>query len=165
NKEKTGLKEEDKFVSYKGSEEEPSAVLLKNNRLHIEIQIDRNHPVGKSDKAGIKDIILEAAITTIMDCEDSVAAVDAEDKTFVYRNWLGIVKGDLSATFVKNGKQMTRVFNEDREYKSPDGGTFKLKGRSLLFVRNVGHLMTSEAILDKDGREVPEGIMDGVVTS
>lgn len=165
NNEKTGLKEEEKFVGYQGSEEEPSAVLLKNNRLHIEIQIDRNHPVGKSDKAGIKDIILEAAITTIMDCEDSVAAVDAEDKTFVYRNWLGIVKGDLSATFVKNGKQMTRVFNEDREYKSPDGGTFKLKGRSLLFVRNVGHLMTSEAILDKDGREVPEGIMDGVVTS
>lgn len=165
NNEKTGLKEEEKFVGYQGSLEEPSVVLLKNNRLHIEIQIDRNHPIGKTDKAGIKDIILESAITTIMDCEDSVAAVDAEDKTTVYRNWLGIVKGDLTATFMKNGKMMTRSFNEDRTYQTPDGGTLTLKGRSMLFVRNVGHLMTSEAILDKEGREIPEGIMDGVITS
>lgn len=165
NGEKTSLREEEKLAGYQGSLEDPSAVLLKNNRLHFEIQIDRESPIGKSDKAGIKDILMEAAITTIMDCEDSIAAVDAEDKTFVYRSWLGIMKGDLSASFTKNGKFVTRSLNPDRFYNTPDGETLKLKGRSMLFIRNVGHLMTSEAILDSEGRQIPEGIMDGVVTS
>lgn len=165
NGEKTSLREEEKLVGYQGSLEEPSAVLLKNNRLHFEIQIDRESPIGKTDKAGIKDILMEAAITTIMDCEDSIAAVDAEDKTLVYRSWLGIMKGDLSASFAKNGKITTRSLNPDRNYSTPDGGTVTLKGRSMLFIRNVGHLMTSEAILDSEGRQIPEGIMDGVVTS
>lgn len=163
--EATNLKEEEKFVGYQGSAEEPSVVLLKNNGLHVEIQIDRESPIGKTDKAGVKDIVLEAALTTIMDCEDSVAAVDPYDKVRVYRNWLGLIKGDLTATFIKDGKEMTRSLNPDKEYQTPNGGTLTLKGRSLLFVRNVGHLMTSDAILDKDGQEVPEGIMDGVVTS
>ncbi len=164
NGEQTMLKE-DKFVGYRGSEHEPEAILLKNNRLHIEIQIDRNHPIGKSDAAGVKDVLMESALTTIMDCEDSVAAVDAEDKVKVYRNWLGLMKGDLSATFVKNGKEMTRVLNGDRTYTSAAGDEWTLRGRSLMFVRNVGHLMTINAILDQNGDEIPEGILDGVVTS
>lgn len=162
--EETPLKE-DKFVGYQGTPDDPTAILLKNNNLHIELQIDRDHPVGQSDRAGIKDIVLEAAITTIMDCEDSVAAVDAEDKVKVYRNWLGLVKGDISATFVKNGKEMTRILHPDRTYISPSGEEFSLKGRSLMFVRNVGHLMTIDAVLDENGEEIFEGILDGVVTS
>jgi malate synthase len=162
---RTGLKEEEKLAGYQGDADAPKAVLLKNNRLHFEIQIDQEHPIGKTDKAGVKDILLEAALTTIMDCEDSVAAVDAEDKVVVYRSWLGLQKGDLSATFNKNGRSMTRTMNPDRQYSAPNGEEFTLKGRSLMFVRNVGHLMTSNAVLDAEGNEVPEGILDTVFTS
>lgn len=165
NGETTTLTEPEKLVGYQGTAEQPTAILLKNNDLHIEIQIDRNHPIGKDDAAGVKDIYLESAITTIMDCEDSVAAVDAEDKVEVYANWLGLMKGDLSATFEKGSKTVTRTLNPDRVYTGVNGDTVTLNGRSLMFIRNVGHLMTNPAILDKDGSEVPEGIMDGVVTS
>ncbi|MFB6465626.1 malate synthase G [Cytobacillus sp. Hz8] len=165
NGENARLADENKFVAYQGNVEEPTAVLLKNNRLHFEIQIDWNHPIGKTDKAGVKDVLLEAATTAIMDCEDSIAAVDAEDKVDVYRNWLGLMKGDITATFVKNGKTMTRAMNPDRVYKTVNGGELTLSGRSMMFIRNVGHLMTSDAILDRNGEEIPEGIMDAVVTS
>ncbi|WKA48800.1 malate synthase G [Geobacillus zalihae] len=161
----TGLKEPEKFVGFQGDPQHPTAVLLKNNGLHIEIQIDREHAVGKTDQAGVKDIVLEAAVTTIMDGEDSVAAVDAEDKVLVYRNLFGLIKGDLTATFEKNGKLMTRALNPDRVYETPDGGKLVLPGRSLMFVRNVGHLMTNNAILHANGEEVHEGIIDAVITS
>ncbi len=165
NGETTSLQDENKLVGYQGQEENPSAILLKNNGLHVEIQIDRTHPIGKSDIAGVKDVVLESAITTIMDCEDSVAAVDAEDKVLVYRNWLGLMKGDLSATFTKGNKEMTRTLNSDRQYNSINGELITLRGRSLLFVRNVGHLMTINAILDENGQEVAEGILDAIFTS
>ena len=161
----TTLEDGAKLVGYNGSAEEPTVILLKNNDLHIEILIDRGHPIGKTDAAGVKDIVLESAITTIMDCEDSVAAVDAEDKVLVYTNWLGLMKGDLSAEFAKGNKTLTRTLNPDRTYTGVNGEQVTLPGRSLMFIRNVGHLMTNSAILDKDGNEVPEGILDGVMTS
>mgnify|MGYP002619521265 CR=1 FL=1 len=161
----TGLQEPGKLVGYVGNPAEPQGVLLKNNGLHFEIQIDPSSPIGQTDAAGVKDVLMESALTTIMDCEDSVAAVDADDKTVVYSNWLGLMKGDLAESVNKGGSTFTRTMNPDREYTAIDGSTLTLHGRSMLFVRNVGHLMTNEAILDKDGNEVPEGIMDGAVTS
>jgi malate synthase len=165
NGEITSLVEESKLVGNQGEYEKPSAILLKNNGLHFEIQIDRSHPIGKIDKAGVKDILMESTLTTIMDCEDSVAAVDADDKVLVYRNWLGLMRGDLTVTFKKDNKVMTRTMNPDRLYRAPDGEEFSLPGRSLMFVRNVGHLMTTNAVLDANGEEIPEGIMDTVMTS
>jgi malate synthase len=165
NGETTGLQDASKLVGYQGQPEDPSVILLKNNGLHFEIQVDRSHPIGKTDQAGIKDILLEAALTTIMDCEDSVAAVDAEDKVLVYNSWLGLMKGTLSATFQKGEKSVTRTLQPDRKYTSARGEELSLPGRSLLFIRNVGHLMTINAILDKNGQEVPEGILDTVITS
>jgi malate synthase len=165
NGEITSLVEESKLVGNQGEYGKPSAILLKNNGLHFEIQIDRSHPIGKIDKAGVKDILMEATLTTIMDCEDSVAAVDADDKVLVYRNWLGLMRGDLTVTFKKDNKMMTRTMNPDRLYRAPNGEEFSLSGRSLMFVRNVGHLMTTNAVLDANGEEIPEGIMDTVITS
>ncbi|MDA8655440.1 malate synthase G [Gammaproteobacteria bacterium] len=162
--ESVGLINGEQFQGYQGSADQPSGVLLKNNDLHVEIQIDPSHSVGETDPAGIKDVLLESAITTIQDCEDSVAAVDGEDKVTVYRNWLGLMKGDLKETFIKGGSEMTRSLNPDRSYIAPDGSNFQLSGRSLMLVRNVGHLMTNPAILDKDGNEVPEGILDAMFT-
>lgn len=161
----TGLAEEGKLAGYLGDAAAPTSVLIKNNGLHIEIQIDADSPVGSTDAAGVKDLIMEAALTTIMDCEDSVAAVDAEDKVTTYGNWLGLMKGDLAEEVSKGGKTFTRVMNQDREFTGTDGNTFSLKGRSMLFVRNVGHLMTNPAILLEDGSEIPEGIMDGMITT
>lgn len=153
------------FIGFTGCEETPESVLLKHNGLHIEIQIDRSHPVGATDTAGVKDVCLESALTTIQDCEDSVAAVDADDKVTVYRNWLGLMKGDLTDTFDKGGESVVRRLHPDRAFKNPNGEPFTLPGRSLLFVRNVGHLMTSPAILDSKGNEIPEGFMDGLFTT
>ena len=162
--ESTPLESVNQFVGFNGNSDSPSAILLKNNNLHVEIQIDKDHSVGATDPAGIKDVFMESAITTIQDCEDSVAAVDSEDKIQVYRNWLGLMKGDLEETFLKGGKEMTRSLNPDRDYLDPNGNSFSLPGRSTMLVRNVGHLMTNPAILDKDGNEIPEGIMDAMFT-
>ncbi|MAK91898.1 MAG: malate synthase G [Oleibacter sp.] len=161
----TGLKDEAQLQGYKGDVAAPTAILLKNNGLHFEIQIDASSPVGSTDAAGVKDILMESALTTIMDCEDSVAAVDAADKVLTYSNWLGLMKGDLSEEVSKGGKTFTRTMNPDREYTGLNGETVSLKGRSMLFIRNVGHLMTNPSILDKNGNEVPEGIMDGMVST
>lgn len=162
---KVGLQDSSQLAGYQGTADAPSAVLLRNNGLHVELQVDRAHPIGREDKAGIKDLLMEAALTTIMDCEDSVTAVDAEDKVLVYSNWLGLMKGELSASFVKGDRTVSRSLHGDREYSAPGGEAFRLRGRSLLFVRNVGHLMTTPAILNADGEEVFEGLIDGVVTS
>ena len=155
----------EQFRGYTGQADAPSSVLLRHHGLHIEIQIDASTPIGSSDPAGVKDLVLEAALTTIQDCEDSVAAVDAQDKAVVYRNWLGLMRGDLADKFTKGGRDLIRTLNPDRKFTAANGEDLVLAGRSLMFVRNVGHLMTNNAILDSQGQEIPEGIMDGMFTA
>jgi malate synthase len=164
NKSKTYLKNKEKFVGYNGIKENPSSILLKNNYLHIEIKIDPEHVIGKNDKAHISDVIIESAISTIMDLEDSVAAVDSEDKIRCYRNWLGIMKGTLQTEMEKNGKKIIRKLNKDKKFLDNKDKEISLHGRSLLLVRNVGHLMKNSSILLDDGSEIPEGILDGFIT-
>ncbi|MGC1506687.1 MAG: malate synthase G [Sulfitobacter sp.] len=153
------------FAGYEGAADAPTAIVFRNNGLHIIVEIDAGHPIGKTDPAHVSDIVMESALSTIMDCEDSVAAVDAEDKVVAYTNWLGLMKGDLAETFEKGGQSQTRVMNPDRVYTAPDGGTLTLKGRALMLIRNVGHLMTNPAVLDRDGLEAGEGLMDAMITS
>ncbi|MEM6580351.1 MAG: malate synthase G [Pseudomonadota bacterium] len=155
----------EQFRGYTGEAASPTGILLRHNGLHVEIQIDPASPIGSTDKAGVKDLVLEAALTTIQDCEDSVAAVDAEDKVVVYRNWLGLMRGDLSDTFTKSGASQTRRLQPDRKFTSAEGGELILPGRSLMFVRNVGHLMSNDAVVDSRGDAIPEGIMDGLFTA
>ncbi len=160
-----GLKDAARFAGFDGSEAAPTAVLIRHHGLHLEILVDRTHPIGRNDAAGIADIVVEAAMTTIMDFEDSIAAVDADDKVVAYRNWLGLMKGDLTANFDKGGQTVERALNADRAFRRPGGGMLTLHGRSLMLVRNVGHLMTIDAVTDRDGNPVPEGILDAMVTS
>jgi len=160
-----GLVDPAAFAGHRGDAAAPQAVLLRHHRLHLELVIDRAHPVGSTDAAGLADVLLESAITTIMDCEDSVAAVDGKDKTLAYRNWLGLMKGTLTESVSKGGRSFVRSLNLDRAYIDPDGHSFALKGRSLMLVRNVGHLMTTPAVLDRNGREVYEGLLDALFTT
>ncbi len=159
------LLQPEKFVGYRGHPKAPSAVLLRNNGLHVELVFDRTDRIGSRDQAGLADVLLESAISAIMDCEDSVACVDAEDKVVAYKNWLGLMKGDLEASFSKGGKTVTRALNDDRCYIGPQGEAVRLKGRALMLVRNVGHLMRNPAMLDRKGEEVFEGLMDAMVTA
>jgi malate synthase len=162
---KSSLANPQQLIGYNGKADAPDCILCSNNGMHFEIQIDASHIIGKSDSAGIKDILMESALSTIMDCEDSVAAVDGPDKVVIYRNWLGLMKGDLTEKITKNGKTFTRSMNPDRTYTGLNDQSISIKGRSLLFVRNVGHLMTNSAILNQNGQEVPEGMMDAIFTS
>ena len=165
NGEQSLLQDSNAFIGYTGSTDKPSTLAFKHNGLHLELVFDENSVIGKSEASTLSDILLESALTTIMDCEDSVAAVDGDDKVIAYRNWLGLMQGTLTEEVNKNGQVFTRAMNSDRSYQSLSGDQVQLKGRSLMFVRNVGHLMTNNAIIDGQGREVPEGIMDGVITS
>ena len=165
NGESTSLVESALFMGFNGEQTSPSELVFKHHDLHFIVEFDQNNPIAKSDTAGVSDIAMESALTTIMDCEDSVAAVDAEDKVIAYKNWLGLNQGTLAETFDKSGQQQTRLMHQDKSYKTLEGTLGKLKARSLMFVRNVGHLMTNNAIIDPQNNEVPEGIMDAVITS